>query len=108
MKNLALAAGFNLGAIIGPIIVLLVIIILLGTLASKRLQPGRTPTNADRLVGKAGRVIQNIDNAAGTGQVSVAGQVWAARSEYDVVIPAGTQVEVLRIEGVKVFVKTVS
>lgn len=81
---------------------------LIRPLASKRLQPGRTPTNADRLVGKTGQVIQNIDNAAGTGQVSVTSQVWTARSEYGVVIPAGTQVEVLRIEGVKVFVKTVS
>ena len=47
-----------------------------------------------------------IDNEAGTGQINVLGQVWTARSELGVVIPAGTQVKVRRIEGVKVFVET--
>ena len=31
--------------------------------------------------------------------------VWSARSQSDVVIPVGTEVKVLRIEGVKVFVE---
>ena len=47
-----------------------------------------------------------MDNEAGAGQVNVLGQVWSARSAMGVVIPAGTQVKVQRIEGVKVFVET--
>ena len=80
---------------------------LIRPLASKILQPGRTPTNAGGIVGKTGQVTRNIDNTSGTGQVNVDGQIWTARSEHGVVIPAGAQVEVLRIEGVKLFVKTV-
>ena len=38
-------------------------------------------------------------------KVKTDGQVWTARSAQNVVIPAGTDVRVLRIEGVKVFVE---
>ena len=62
--------------------------------------------NADRIIGKTAVVIETIDNLAGKGQVKVAGQIWTARSERDVVIPQDAEVTVLRIEGVKVFVET--
>lgn len=71
---------------------------------SRVIRPRRSPTNADRVVGKRGVVTQTIDNAAAQGQINVLGQVWTARSQNDLVIPQGTQVVVLRIEGVKVFV----
>lgn len=74
--------------------------------AARLLQPGKVATNADRIIGKTAVVTQAIDNIQGTGQVKVAGQVWSARSGYDVVIPAGTEVIIQRIEGVKVFVET--
>ena len=74
--------------------------------ASRFLHPRRSPTNADRVVDQTASVTQTIDNEAGTGQVNVLGQVWTARSALGVVIPAGTQVRVQRIEGVKVFVET--
>ena len=63
-------------------------------------------TNADRVIGKTAIVIQDIDNIEGKGQVNISGQIWSARSQQAVVIPAGTEVKVLRIEGVKVFVET--
>lgn len=75
--------------------------------AARFLRPRRSPTNADRVVDQAATVIETVDNEAGTGQVNVLGQVWSARSQLDVVIPAGSQVKVRRIEGVKVFVETV-
>lgn len=75
-------------------------------LASRLMRTDRTPTNADRVIGKTAVVTQAIDNVEGRGQVNVAGQVWSARSEHDVVIPAGAEVTILRIEGVKVFVQT--
>ena len=74
--------------------------------AAKLMQSGRVATNADRVIGKTAIVTEAIDNVAGKGQVSVAGQIWTARSERDVVIPKDAEVTVLRIEGVKVFVET--
>lgn len=74
-------------------------------LASRFLKTSRTPTNADRVIGKTATVIQTIDNTTGTGQVNISGQIWSARSEHDLVIPQGTEVRVLRIEGVKVYVE---
>ena len=74
--------------------------------ASRFFHPRRSPTNADRVVNQTAAVTEAIDNEAGTGQVNVLGQIWTARSELGVVIPAGSQVKVRRIEGVKVFVET--
>lgn len=73
--------------------------------AARFMAAKRTPTNADRVIGKSAQVIRDIDNTAGQGQVNIAGQVWTARSEDGAPIPAGQQVKVLRIEGVKVFVE---
>ena len=73
--------------------------------ASRFIRPKRSPTNADRVVDQTAMVTETIDNEAGAGQVNVMGQVWTARSALGVVIPAGTQVKVQRIEGVKVFVE---
>ena len=73
---------------------------------SRFAHPRRSPTNADRVIGQTATVTETVDNEAGAGQVSVLGQVWTARSQLGVVIPAGTQVKVQRIEGVKLFVET--
>ena len=73
-------------------------------LAKKFLTPGYSATNADRVIGQEAVVTQTIDNLKGQGQVNIAGQTWTARSQDDAVIPEGTLVRVLRIEGVKVFV----
>lgn len=76
-------------------------------LSSKFLKPKISATNADRVIGAAAVVTETIDNTQAQGQVRVNGQVWSARSGQDIVIPAGTDVRVLRIEGVKVIVETV-
>lgn len=73
-------------------------------LAKKYLTPGYSATNADRVIGQEAVVTQTIDNLRGQGQVNIAGQVWTARSQDEAAIPEGTLVQVLRIEGVKVFV----
>ena len=64
-------------------------------------------TNADRVIGETALVTEDIDNTMATGQVQVDGQIWTARSAHDVVIPAGSQVKVLSIQGVKVMVERV-
>lgn len=76
------------------------------SLSSKFLKPKVSATNADRVIGASALVIKAIDNTQAQGQVKVNGQIWTARSAQDVVIPAGTDVKILRIEGVKVIVET--
>ena len=76
--------------------------------AKKVLQPGYSPTNADRIIGATGLVTEEIDNLAGHGLVNIAGQVWSARSAGEgAVIPAGQEVRVTQIQGVKVLVEPV-
>lgn len=75
-------------------------------LAQKKFTPHLRPTNLDLLMGKDAVVTEDIDNLNATGQVKVGGQIWTARSETETPILAGTIVEVLRIEGVKIIVRT--
>ena len=93
------------GAIWVQVIVCLALA-LVRPLAARYLDTKNVATNADRVIGKTAIVIQDIDNIEGKGQVNISGQIWSARSQQAVVIPAGTEVKVLRIEGVKVFVET--
>lgn len=64
-------------------------------------------TNSDRYVGKIGKVIIEINNQAGQGQINVLGSIWSARSENNVIIPVGTEVKVEKIEGVKLIINPV-
>ena len=50
-------------------------------------------------------VIEEIQPIEGVGQVKIGGQVWSAKTVETEVIPAGSIVEVVRVEGVKLFVK---
>ena len=84
-----------------------VTLILVRPVAAKLLTPGISPTNADRILSQIALVTEEIDNIAETGQVKLFGQVWTARSENGEVIPAQSRVRILRIEGVKVFVRMV-
>lgn len=74
-------------------------------LAKKYADPYKVPTNADRLVGMEGRVTETVNNGYPTGAVYVDGKTWTARSTDGSVIPAGTQVTVQKIEGVKLLVQ---
>lgn len=74
-------------------------------LAKKHLNSRVERTNADRAIGQEVQVTEDIDNIHGKGAVVIRGVTWTARSEDGSIIPAGTMVKVLRIEGVKVFVE---
>ena len=78
---------------------------LLRPLVRKYFQPKLTKTNADSLIGTTCLVVEDIDNLSGTGRVKVADLTWSARSEDGIPIPAGTQVKILKIQGVKVYVE---
>lgn len=84
-----------------------VTLVLVRPAAAKLLTPGISPTNADRVIGQIALVTEQIDNIAETGQVKLFGQVWSARSETGEIISAQNRVRILRIEGVKVFVREV-
>ncbi len=72
---------------------------------AKRLQkPEPASTNADRVIGAAAVVTQEINNLQATGRVSVMGNSWAARSQQEKRIPTGETVKIVRIEGVKLIV----
>ena len=65
------------------------------------------PTNLDRVLGDTGRVTETIDNARSAGAVYVDGKTWTARSDDGAVSPQGTTGKILRMEGVKLFVRKI-
>lgn len=73
----------------------------------RHVTPKIKATNVDAIVGSQGYVTADIDNLAATGQVKLGGMEWTARSADGGKIPAGTLVQVQRIEGVKAFVAEV-
>ena len=70
----------------------------------KFLNPHLTKTNVDAVIGTQGVVTAEIDNLNAVGQVKIGGMEWTARSTNGANIPAGTRIQVDRIEGVKAFV----
>ena len=70
----------------------------------KFLNPHLTKTNVDAVIGTQGVVTAEIDNLNAVGQVKIGGMEWTARSTSGANIPAGTRIQVDRIEGVKAFV----
>ena len=76
-------------------------------LARKYVNSRVQPTNADMLIGKDCVVKETVDNLQGTGAVSIAGKVWTARTENEgEIIPVSTVAEVIRIDGVKLIIKS--
>ena len=76
-------------------------------LARKYFTPRLTRTNVDSIIGATGQVTVAIDNVSACGQVKLGAMEWTARSSQERAIPAGTLVQVDRVEGVKVFVSPV-
>ena len=64
------------------------------------------PTNADRCIGQTAVVTEEIDNIAARGYVKIDGSVWTARTEDGSVIKKDELVTVVKIEGVKLIVKS--
>ena len=74
-------------------------------LAKKYATVKETPTNANRVLEMVGVVREPIHNIDGTGAVFVGGKLWTARSADETPIDNGVQVDILRIEGVKLIVR---
>lgn len=88
------------------LIVSLVLLIFTRPFAVRFLSKDMLKTNVDRVIGMEGVVTEEISNLAGTGKVSLGGNIWTARTESEGgTIPVDAVVEVLRVEGVKLIVK---
>jgi len=81
---------------------------MLRPLAKKHINNRVTPTNVDALTGKTCLCVTAIDNPAACGQVKIGDVEWSARSTTGEPIPAGTQVKIDRVEGVKVYVTPIT
>ena len=81
----------------------LVLLLLLRPLSKKLLNV--TKTNADRLIGREALVMEEIDNLRETGAIKIGGVEWTAKTETQQVIPVGTKIRILRIEGAKLIVE---
>ena len=100
-----LALQFNLYVqIIAFIIISTGLIIFTRPIMKKLIKQDDVMSNVYAMSGKKGIVVQEINNLLGKGQVKISGEVWQARTEDDSEIPENSEVEVLRVEGVKVIV----
>lgn len=77
-----------------------VLLVFTRPIAEKHLNASRTKTNIDSLIGKHGKVLEEIDNLNQTGKVMLDGMEWMARSETpEEKIPSGTVIEVKKVKG---------
>ena len=104
----ALAGGKMWLQILLFLVVSGVALALLRPLAKKYFTPRITRTNVDAMAGKICLCITAIDNLAGVGQVRIGDVEWTARSTSGEPTPAGEQVKIDRVEGVKVYVTPIS
>lgn len=68
----------------------------------------KVATNAFSIIGKKGVVTQDINETHGVGQIKIAGEVWSAKTADGSIIEKGTQIEVIKIDGVKAVVEPIS
>ncbi len=103
----AVGAGFWL-QLVAFFVVSFVLIYFTRPFAMKYLNPRRTRTNSEELIGTVVKVTERIDNRAAKGIALVKGLEWSARAvSDDMIIEKDTLVKVLRIEGVKLIVEPV-
>lgn len=74
-------------------------------LVKKFAEKDNAKTNVYSLSGKKAIVTEDIDWITGSGQIKFDGEVWSAKTEEQINISKGTEVEIEKIEGVKAYVK---
>lgn len=101
---LGVGAGWQWGAFIVVSLALFAVSRRFAERFTKAQPPG---IGADRCVGKRGIVLEEIDNVNNTGRIRLDKDEWRADSDTDATIPVGTRVEVTRLVGTHLVVKTV-
>ncbi len=76
-------------------------------LADKFIAKKTVPTNSYSLISKHGVVTIDINPIEGVGQVKVNGEIWSAKTEDESLIEKGTEIEVIKIDGVKLVVSPI-
>ena len=74
-------------------------------LAKKMLDKTIVPTNADRVLHREAKVTETVDNENAAGAVYIDGKTWTARSDSGAIIEKGKMAEIVRMEGVKLYVR---
>ena len=88
-------------------VVSLLLLLFTRPLALKYLKPKTEKTNADAVPGKIGVVVSPVRPIEGIGQVKVEGLIWSAKPEDGLqTFEIGERVEVVRIEGVKIVIRS--
>lgn len=64
-------------------------------------------TNAFSIIDKTGIVTQDINPTHGIGQIKVSGETWSAKTTDNSVIEKGTQIKIIKIDGVKAIVEPI-
>lgn len=76
---------------------------------NKFVNKGKTiATNAYSIIGCTGIVTKEINDLKGTGQVKIGGETWSAKTLSEETLPENTEIEVVKIDGVKAIVQKVS
>lgn len=108
---LAMITSFITSNIIAQTIVFVVssciLIPLTKPLADKFTGKKSVPTNSYSLINKHGIVTSDINPIEGIGQVKVNGEIWSAKTDDESTITKGTEIEVLKIDGVKLIVSPI-
>lgn len=103
-----IAAALGANGIVQGVLFLatsILVLLLFRPMLQERLATEQKATNADRVIGMTGLVLEEVNNLQGTGRVSANGLDWTARTEQDETILAkDSRVTVLRIEGVTLLV----
>jgi membrane protein implicated in regulation of membrane protease activity len=84
-----------------------VLLVFTRPMAIKKFKMGKEKTNVDSLAGMSTLVTKDIGEFE-TGEVTLNGQIWTARSDNKRVIKSGTKCTVVRIEGVQAIVRPIS
>ncbi len=73
--------------------------------AERFTKPQPQGIGADRVIGKEGVVLEEIDNVKNTGRVRLEKDEWRADSSTDETIPEGKRVKVVRLDGAHLVVE---
>lgn len=87
------------------VVVSTVVLVFVRPFAVQFINKNTEKTNVEAMEGKTGKVIVQVNNIEGTGEILIDGLEWTARTEDDSILNVGDLVTVIRIEGVKAIVK---
>ncbi len=92
--------------VVAFLVVSIAILVLVRPIAQSHFNNRIKKTNIDAIIGRKLIAKTDIDNLHGTGKVDMDGSTWLAASSVDnIVIPAGEEVVVKEVRGVKLIVE---